>query len=368
MKYKKIKQFFTLKKKQDFFTEFWSEFVLILKDILRVYKNFLHWAISKIIINIWALLVWVLLALPFVLFAVFVALIDPIPWGAFLVYQMQGITPYFEVLEYAQSSTFSFVLMTVLMLAAVTLFIIGNAYSNILYTRLYKSYIAGEKLPYRENIYISLPHIKRFVSVAAWILLIIALIGLVLLLVAGLCIILFNSEIISFEIFSYALLGLFIISIFIASYILFRLLFSVIILSLESSKKVLKQSAWQYIKKSFQLTAWVKKYTKFLFVLAIIFLVSYPFQNIGQELNRDISQISNVIEYRALELSNPEWAAESSLRDTALYYEDLSDEELFANYRGARMLGIFWSLIGFIVFSGLYMMALVSFYFRILVK
>jgi len=110
----------------------------------------------------------------------------------------------------------------------------------------------------------------------------------------------------------------------------------------------------------------VKKYAKFMFVLAFLFLITHPLRLAGENIQNDISRLSSAIEYRALALANPEVAPESPLRETALYYEELSDEKLFANYRGAVLLSILLSVIGFLLFSGLYTMAFVSFYTRIL--
>ena len=54
---------------------------------------------------------------------------------------------------------------------------------------------------------------------------------------------------------------------------------------------------------------------------------------IGNTLQNDISRLQDTLEYRALSVANPEAAFESSLREVALFYEDLSDERLYANYR-----------------------------------
>ncbi|MCH8518398.1 hypothetical protein LAT59_01350 [Candidatus Gracilibacteria bacterium] len=366
MKLGKIKHLFTGKKKKDFFAEFSKEFLKITKDILLLYRNFIHWNISKICINIGGIFVGLALAFPFFLLAVFIALIDPIPWGTFLVYQMQGISPVLEALSYASMYTFSFVVMTFAMICTLIAFLIGNAYSNVLYARLYTEYINGEKLAYRDNIYFSYIHIRRFVTVALWSFLLLFIPLILIALIVGIFIILFGSEIMSFEAFSFSLLGLTLISVFLFSYIIFRLLFSVILMSLDSSKKIIKHSGWYYIKKSIEITSGWKKYFKFLFVLCLLFLILYPFRAVGDEFSTDVKRLRGTIEYRALVIASPEQAEQSGLRETAEFYDSISDENLFANYRGATMLSIIWSIIGFLVLSGLYTMVFVSFYRRVL--
>ncbi len=367
MKHKGISKFFwKTQKKKDFFTEFWGEFLHIVKDIFLLFRNFYHWTVSKIIINIVALWVGLVLALPFFLFAVFIALIDPIPWGTLIVYQLQWINSLLEVLSYATLHTFSFVVMTLVMIVTLLFFLIWNAYSNVLLIRLYRWYLEKEKYDFKKNLYLSAPHIKKFVFVALWHGLILLTPLLLLWSIALVFIALQWGGKITFEVFSLSLLILVLVSIFILSYTLYRILFSVIYLAFDKKEKVEKHSWWHYIKKSMKVTSWVKKYAKFMFVLAFLFLITHPLRLAGENIQNDISRLSSAIEYRALALANPEVAPESPLRETALYYEELSDEKLFANYRGAVLLSILLSVIGFLLFSGLYTMAFVSFYTRIL--
>lgn len=354
------------KKKKDFFAEFWKEFTQITKDILRLYRNFFHWNFSKIIANIVALWVGLLLALPLFLFAVFIALIDPIPWGTFIIYQVQWVNPIVEVLSYATIHTFSFVVMTIVMILTLILFLIWNAYSNVLLSRIYNWYLDDKKLGFKDNVYFSLPHIKKFTFIAFWHAIILFIPFLLLWSIALVFIALHGGGIISLEVFSILLFILLLVSILTLSYILYRILFSVIHLSFDSAEKVEKHTWWHYIKKSFKLTSSIRKYAKFLFVLAFLFLITHPYRILGDNLQEDASRLGNTIEYRALSLADPEIAQESPLRDTAMFYEELTDEQLFANYRWATLLLIFLSILWFLLISGLYTMVFVSFYRRIL--
>lgn len=366
MKLGKIQHFFQKKKKKDFFGELWKELVCITKDIMLIYKNFIHWNLSKIVINIIAIIVWIIFALPFMLFAWFVWLIDPIPWVTFISYQIQWVSPILEVLSYASLHTFSFVIMTISMILALLAFLIWNAYSNVLYVRLYTSYLEDEKLSIWGHIYLSQDRLKRFVAIALWHLVYISVPAFIVLFITIVIIIFHNAWVFSFEVFSWILLIITLLSIFLLSYIIYRLLFSIVILARESSSKLVKYSGRHYIKKSLSLTSWWRNYTKFLFVLSAIFLLMYPLGTIWDTLKRDTQNLSIAIEYRALSIANPEVAETSPLKETALFYEDMTDEQLFANYRGATLLSLFITFVWFFLFSGLYTMFFVSFYNRVL--
>lgn len=356
------------KKKKDFFSELTKEFLHVIRDVFLLYKNFLHWNISKLIMNIAALIVGLVLAFPFFLFAVFIGLIDPIPWMSLIYLQLQWVNPLIEALSYASVYTFSFVVMTLVMLITFVIFLIWNAYSNVLLARVYGWYIDDQKLAYKDNYYLSTAHIKKFVFLALWhgVILFIPLLILwsfVLVLAA-----LNGGELITFELFSILLLFVVLIWIFVVSYTLFRIVFSVIFLSFDEPKVVSQHKAWRYIKKSFKLTSWIKKYLKFLFVFAFFFLITHPFRITADTIQNDIQWLRDTIEFRALSIANPEQALESPLADVALFYENLSDEKLFANYRWAITLSILLSVVWFLLLSGLYTMVFVSFYRRILCK
>lgn len=366
MKLGKIQHLFQRKKKKDFFWELSKEVVHIIKDIILLYRNFVHWNLSKMVINIVAIFVWVIFALPFLLFSWFVWLIDPIPWATFISYQIQWVSPILEVMSFASLHTFSFVIMTISMILALTAFLIWNAYSNVLYVRLYSSYLEGEKLSIWKHIYLSRDRLRRFVSIALWHLVYVSIPAFVVLWIVLWVIILHGAGAFSFEVFSLILLIITLLSIFLLSYIIYRLLFSIVLLAKESDTKLSKHSGRHYIKKSLSLTSWWRNYAKFLFVLCLIFLLMYPLWTIWDTLKRDTQNLSSAIEYRALSIANPEAAETSSLREVALFYEDMTDEQLFANYRGASLLSLFITFVWFFLFSGLYTMFFVSFYNRVL--
>ena len=367
MKESKLLRFFSQKKKKkDFFAEFSSEFMQILKDIILLYRNFFHWLVSKIIINIVAFVIWLVLALPFVVLWVFVALIDPIPWWDFIVYQVRGFDPLPEVLTYASMFIFPFVIVTFLMIWAFIAFVIWNAYSNVLFVPLYEWYIKWEKLDIYKHFRVKFVRIWYFVKIALWQLSIIALPILIVWMIILILTTLFIWEKMSFEAFSLTVLPLIIILIFILSYVIFRVLFSIILFAHSSSKNLVKHSAWYFIKKSFKLTSWVWKYVKFLFVLCTIYIFMYPFTILTNTIANDRERLSQTIEYRALSFENTELLKNSRLYEVAREYEYLSDGQLFANYRWAQLLALAFSIISFLLFSWFYTMVFVSFYNRIL--
>jgi len=68
-------------------------------------------------------------------------------------------------------------------------------------------------------------------------------------------------------------------------------------------------------------------------VLSSIFIFTYPFTAVTDRIGEDRERLNQTIQYRALFLDNSDRAEMSRLREVAMYYENLSDQELFANYR-----------------------------------
>lgn len=367
MKHSKILNlFWKKKKKQDFFTQFSFEFKQIVKDMILPYRNFFHWLISKIIINIVAFLIWVTLALPFVVLWVFLALIDPIPWWDFIVYQVRGFDPLPEVLSYASMFIFPFVIMTLLMIWAFIAFIIWNAYSNVLFVPLYRSYMNWEKLGFSKNLQVEFVRIRYFTKIAFIQLSILILPVIIAWIFVLILVNQWRQEIIGFEAFSLLVLPILLILIFIISYILFRILFSVIIFADTSSKSIQKHSAMHFIKKSLKLTRGFGNYIKFLFVLFTIYILTYPLTAITDRVVEDRDRLAQTIEYRALYVDDSELALNSRIREIALDYENLNDQELRANFRWAQILALLFWIIWFMLFSWIYTMMFVSFYTRVL--
>ncbi|EKD44342.1 MAG: hypothetical protein ACD_71C00173G0002 [uncultured bacterium (gcode 4)] len=140
------------------FASYLSNLKHIGQDILLLYRNFIHWNLSKILIYLYANIAGFILSLPFL--------------GIFI---YQYITVYNSLMVETDMQTFmmghfiSVLISMLLIIIVVTIFICAYSYSYFLMQNVYKSYLAGEKLPYRDNLYFSWKHIRAYIGILGWI-------------------------------------------------------------------------------------------------------------------------------------------------------------------------------------------------------
>lgn len=130
----------------------------ILGNIILLYRNFLHWNISKICIFLYANIVGLIASLPF---------IGVIVYQYFTSYSKLGFSVSAEVFLLNNISTIGITLL--LLLCIITIFICTYTYGNFLMQNVYKSYLVGEKLPYAKNLYFSWKHFRAYIGILGWI-------------------------------------------------------------------------------------------------------------------------------------------------------------------------------------------------------
>lgn len=141
-------------------TSYFTNLKRIFLDILLLYKNFLHWNISKICIFLWANIVGFIASLPFI---------------GIIVYQY--FTNYINLSTATSQDAFVFnnigtlIVTTLLILGVITIFISTYTYGNFLMMNVYKWYLEEKKLPYTKNLYFSWKHFSTYMGILAWILL-----------------------------------------------------------------------------------------------------------------------------------------------------------------------------------------------------
>lgn len=140
------------------FQSYLSNLKQIGQDIILLYRNFIHWNISKILIFLYASIGGFILSLPFL--------------GIFV---YQYITVYSSLIVETNMPGFIAghlvaLSITILLIATiVTIFICAYSYSYFLIQNVYKSYLAGDRLPYRANLYFSWQHIRAYIGILGWI-------------------------------------------------------------------------------------------------------------------------------------------------------------------------------------------------------
>ncbi|MDD4151841.1 MAG: hypothetical protein PHR68_04465, partial [Candidatus Gracilibacteria bacterium] len=88
-------------------------FSKIFSDIILVYRNFLHWNISKIIISFSSFFFGVLLALPFAFITYLVAYFGPIEWKTLIQSFYLGNSFDFLILSIIAKHLFYFILIVI---------------------------------------------------------------------------------------------------------------------------------------------------------------------------------------------------------------------------------------------------------------
>lgn len=255
-------------------------------DLTLLYKNFLHWNISKILISIFSFLLWALLSLPFFALSIWLAYFDPIDWKD-IIYSFYTIKSFWLSFMTALSSHLFYVIIEwFLIILAIGFFMFGYSYKIITITKLYFSYLKWEKLSFMKNIYFNIKKILSYLSVISWIALILSLPFLFFIIVFFILLFSFwwieevSNMLANYwvtNMFSITAWIFFFICILVFLYLAYRLTFACIVILDENYDETQK---WIfYIKESFKITSWIKIF-KFLLVILIFSIIMIPFDYI----------------------------------------------------------------------------------------
>lgn len=146
---------------QSLFQTYIQTYLVNLKQITHnislLYRNFLHWNISKICIFLYVNIAGFILSLPFI-----IALV------------VQYFQKYSSLLTGVDIYTFldqnfgTVLLSILLFLIIVAIFISTYTYGYFLLLNVYKGYLQDEKLPYTKNLYLSWKHFSTYLGVLGW--------------------------------------------------------------------------------------------------------------------------------------------------------------------------------------------------------
>lgn len=176
--------------------------------------------------------------------------------------------------------------------------------------------------------------------------------------------VLFNSEV--FNYFKLLLDVLWIITLLSFIYLSYKTLFSIVILAAESKWKKF-QKAFYYISKSFKLTKWFGRWAKFFVVAAIFIIIVSPITITLNYISFTENDLSNYIESK----SNPEVYQSFDF----YYLESLEEkfaweslENLNIELNRYKKYLLFFEILNFLLIFGVFEMMILSFYFRELLK
>lgn len=251
----------------------------IFLDLWILYKNFIHWNISKILIYLFSFLLWILFSLPFFLVLSILFFVDPINWKDIISTYFTTGTVGFSFFEAISVWIWYIILEWLLFILWFFWFIFWYSYSFINILNLNLKYLNWEKISYMKNVYFDFTYIKKYFYILNWLWLFFLVFLLLFLFIFFIVVMLFwwidsvyNLSITNtyFNIFT---LILFIIFVFVFLYYAFRLSFWYLVM-LDDNNDI-KNIKWIYfIKRSYNITSWFKKiliFIGFSFMFAVLF-------------------------------------------------------------------------------------------------
>ena len=353
-------------KKKKFFPEFFEELSLILWDVTYVYKNFLHWSFSRVIISVWSILLWIILALPFLAICIIVGLIDPIDWRVIIEFIVTGADPTHELLIAGIANhMYWLILMLILCLGTGMVFLFGSSYNLLLIAHLSLDYVKRKKLAYKKNLYFSKNHILTMMGLLSWNTVyflapffIFAIILVVLYLAQ-------RSGFFGFEFFSYLSFALTLVFIVIMSFVIYKILFGYVLLAKEKEAKI--KSARSYLLKSIKDTS-LRNYGKFVIILMMLFVVFTPFRTAEEYMDGKMIDLKNAFAYKSGLLDTMNSGEEKYWEYITREYEDTTSQELLNDIQTLSTLSILYFFVSYFLLNGLFILVVVSFYKRVIHK
>lgn len=335
--------------------KFLSELWLIWKDILFVYKNFLHWNISKIISFLVSICIGFVFALPFTIIMVVIALIDPIDWIAVLwnesfLWQLQDIKNVFWSLAVFMSWMIAWVC-----------FLLGSWFYVMFILRLSLTYTRWKSISRKKLLSFSKKQYFCFLRMTCLCFIYIFLPVFLWIVWGTLTSFLFPIDLDQSIIIKILLMCLYVLIV----YITYKVQFSFLIFADTKVTKSTSYSALKYIKKSIEISK-PKYFIKFIGVMFLYFIILLPFRSIDTILESQIWDMSNTFNYRNELFTGLTENDRKYLDFIAADYESLSDDELISSIETKYRLRLLHFIVAYILFGGLVLLIMSSFYRRIL--
>lgn len=331
----------------------------IYSDISLLYKNLLHWTISKVIIFIWWVVLGALAIIPFAVLFFIYSLSAWIPFGDFINSLLNSV--------YMTNLLWNFIY--VLSLWAYTL---SYFFTFILFIKLSNWYLEWKKIEFIKNEYLNYKLYFRYLKLTLLNLVIFLVPVLVFILILSISIIALGwVEEVSLMVvsnrtnaFSVLSLILFVILLIKLYYLFYRFIFSYFLL-LEDSEK----ATWlvSLLKKSFHLTAWFKKFIVFTISFLLVWLAYLPFSIVSTYINWNYSDLEGYYWYLSLKEED-----RATLKWINTYYYEWLEEKYawkdLSNIESMQtryyIFSILYRIFEFIFIFGVYTMFLNSFYKR----
>ncbi|MFA5917571.1 MAG: hypothetical protein WC850_05060 [Candidatus Gracilibacteria bacterium] len=346
----------------------------IFKDTKNLYRNFLHWNISKVFISLGSIVLSFLLALPSIIALVIM----------YFVFDLNSYITSLDVsilslLGFLSSQPLVFILFIIFSLLTFFSALIGYSYRRVLFTKLNLSYIDGKNLNYIKNSYFDFKLIWKYFKVISLVALFVSvpffvfIIGFFILFfifggASGVQALLTSSQ---FNLFSLIALLLLVICIVAFVYISYRLYFAVIMLVDEKHYKD-NETPMFYIKKSFLKTKDIFVFMKFILIMILLSIVILPFGFLQDFYSKSLKDVRVYRQYYSMgetEKSIVDKDVNNTyINELKMYYYGFSAEKLNSLEVTYFYLNYFLIILNYIIFFGLFEMVIVSFYKHEIIK
>lgn len=351
-----------------FFWELYSNYKLLIKDLFRLYRNFLWWTLRKIVISLWSLFLWILASIPVFLIAMIVGFIDPIEWQNIALYVLGGESPSYELLSSFAEHPWGIAFMLFLLFLAFAIFAIVSQISVFLKYKLAYQYMQEKSDPLTSYLIRDKKQLSRFIKLLGYIALYVAI-------PIFLCFLMLLAGVFAQRSGSIGIGGteiLILVSVFgaLASgiYAYYRC---------SAAIPLMYQAEWDapdasikihsYIKESFRLTRSKKNFLKFFLLVIVVFgILNAPFKIAHNTLENTKEVLEDAIAYTS-------WATQSIHPDEQAYYdyimsefEGISYESLLSQRIGVTRLDFLVSIFAYLLIGALFPFLVTSFYIRIL--
>lgn len=326
----------------------------IFLDILELYKNFLHFNISKVLIYLVSLLIAFVLAIPFLII-----------WFIYLANTGFSIDVY-------QLLANQFLLVAWIILWLILLFLVSAwyYYSFLLLNNLNLNYIKRKKLEFTKNYYFNFKFFLTYIKVFSFNFLI--LLSPVILFIIWFFVLIFIfwgydaslSAVLAWanNSFSISLIAWLIICSLAFFYLLYRILFSYVIL-VEESKWTKFKEATYYIKKSFKLTNNIPKIWKFLVIWILVYILTLPIYLPQGYFALKTERVSDYLSIKNNEATEKKYNPYYT-QDLELEFSNVSEEDLLREFNFNRNFVTIFLILEFLFINWLFNMMIVSFYIR----
>lgn len=343
------------------------KFQLMFFDVILLYKNFLHWNISKSIIGASTMLLGFLFALPFLIVLGVLMAIDPITWGTIIANLVSGSgqSVGLDVLSELLIHPFYVVWEFIIFLGAVIAFVIGSNYSMVLKANLYISYTEWKQIPYLKNLYFSKSIILQYVKVFLRSMVYVAIPVGIFLLVFLILYSLYFTDILAFYTVSYMTFWFFVLAFLAFLYISYRVTFVYMILL--EKKNISTGNPKDIVSTSLKITRGIIV-LPFIFLVLLFGLVLTPFNLVETSIDTKANEARQYLSYKSWQtplLSEDQKLDFQILEDK---YQGSTDNEVVQEIVVAGRMKLIYVLFAFLVIEWVFGMMLVSFYHHFLLQ